>query len=128
MTLSLSVGVDDLPLWEGSTEAEQARLDAIQRAHEHANAVWRETAYAAVLACARRFRVFTADSVWAELKGAAPTTHNPSALGPLFLIAARKGLIQKTGRLVPTVATQRHRDLTEWRSLVLDHQETACAS
>ena len=128
MTLAIQVGVDDLPLWEGSTEAEEARLEAIRRAHEHANAVWKETAYAAVLACARRLAVFTADSVWAELQGSKPATHNPSALGPLFLIAARKGLIRKTGRLVPTTLTQRHRDLTEWASNIRDEQEVARAS
>lgn len=128
MTLSIQVGVDDLPLWEGSTEAEEARLAAIQRAHDHANAVWKETAYAALLTCARRYAVFTADSVWAELKGSTPATHNPSALGPLFLIAARKGLIRKTGRLVPTTLTQRHRDLTEWASNIMDQEEIARAS
>lgn len=128
MTLALSVGVDDLPLWEGTTEAEQARLDAIRRVHEHANAVWKETAYAALLTCARRYAVFTSDLVWAELKGSKPATHNLSALGPLFLIAARKGLIRKTGRMVPTTLTQRHRDLTEWASLVLDEQGAARAS
>lgn len=128
MTVALSVGVDDLPLWEGTTEAEKARLDAIQRAHDHANAQWKETAYAALVTCARRLATLTADDVWQELHGAKPATHNLSALGPLFLIAARKGLIRKTGRMVPTILTQRHRDVTEWASLNLDPAETARAS
>ena len=128
MTLALQVGVDDLPLWQTTTEAEQTRQDAIKAAHEHANAAWKETAYAAILTCARRFAVFTADCVWEELKGATPATHNPSALGPLFLIAARKGLIRKTGQVVPTTLPRRHRDLTEWASNILDQEEIARAS
>lgn len=128
MTLAIQVGVDDLPLWEGSTEAEQARLAAIKAAHDHANAVWKETAYTAIVTCARRLAVLTSDDVWAELKGSKPATHNPSALGPLFLIAARKGLIRKTGQVVPTTLPRRHRDLTEWASNILDQEEIARAS
>lgn len=119
-----SGGLDDLPLWAGTEQdaarAEAAREAAIQQAHDHANEAWKQVAYAALVAVARRKAVFTADCVWLALHDAKPVTHEPSALGPLFRIAARKGLIQKTGRLVPTTQSQRHRDLTEWRSLIVD--------
>jgi hypothetical protein len=122
-----SPGVVGLPLWTETDQAaaEKAREEAIQRAHEHADRKWRETAYAAILTVARRLSKFTADDVWAELKGSSPKTHNASALGPLFRIAAGKGICRKTGEQRPTVQVQRHRDLTVWESCILDARGAA---
>lgn len=93
-----------------------ARADAISRADTHADAEWKETAYAAIVKCARMRLTFTADEVWEELAHTDATTHEPSALGPVFLRASKAGLIRKTGRTQLSRQTQRHRDLTIWES------------
>lgn len=122
-----SPGVVGLPLFAETDEAaaQKAREEAIQRAHDHADERWKQTAYAAICTVARRIALFTADDVWDELKGSTPTTHNPSALGPLFRIAASRKVCEKSGDQLPTRQAQRHRDLTVWASLILDAREVA---
>lgn len=115
-----SGGLQDLPLFADAPAAAAAREAAIQQAHDNANEAWKQNAYAALVAVSRRKEFFTSDDVWEELEGTTAKTHAPSAIGPLFRIAARKGLIQKTNQSLPTVQTQRHRDLTVWRSLNRD--------
>lgn len=114
--------VDDLPLFATDDDAQRARDAAIQQAHDHANETWKQTAYSALVEVARTCATFTSVEVWKHLHGAKPTTHEPSALGPLFLIAARKGICQKTGRYVYPATTTHHREVAEWESLVLDVQ------
>ncbi len=127
-----SSGVTDLPLFNASLEVQEARERAIQAAHDHANETWKQTAYAAIVEVARRQPTLTADHVWAHLKGAKPATHEPSALGPLFRIAARRGVIQKrVGELVtstllkPDGKAQRHRELQVWSSLICECEAAA---
>ena len=109
------------PLFAASLAVHEATEAGIQAAHDSANKRWQQVAYAAIVAVARREPTFTADAVWAELQGATPATHALSALGPLFRIAADRGLIRKSGRHLPTTQAQRHRDLVEWRSCITDH-------
>ena len=92
-----------------------AREDAIARADSNADGDWKEAAYRAVLSVAERLPTFTADDVWDVLERSSESTHEPSALGPIFLRAAKGGLIVKTGELRPTRDRRRHRDLTVWR-------------
>lgn len=106
---------DTPSLFDTPAQVRAARDDGITRADAHANDEWRDTAWRALCACARDLDVFTADDVWARLDGP-ELTHNPSALGPLFLAAARQGLIVKTGRMPLTRYARRHRNLTEWRA------------
>lgn len=122
--------LDALPLFESAKQddaalaaSEQARNDAIQRAHDHANAQWKQTAYAAICEVARRNPLFTSDAVWAHLQGAKPATHEPSAIGPLFLLAAKHRICMKTGRYVRSTSTDHHRDVAEWQSLICDATE-----
>lgn len=111
-----------LPLFAESrpSEAEAAREASIQQAHDHADAVWKSAAYAAIVEVARKFPEFTADHVWRHLGGTSTCTHNPSALGPLFRIAARNGVCRKSGRVEYSKLEQRHREVTVWESLILD--------
>lgn len=98
-----------------------ARDDGIRRADEHANPEWRDFAESALDWCAHNLATFTADDVWKRLAamGAPPVaTHNPSALGPVFMRAARRGRIVKTGRYPLTVNPTRHRNLTEWQAVL----------
>lgn len=102
----------------GFDAVRRARDDGIRRADDHANDEWRACAENALSWCIASLPAFTADHVWARMRqmGAPPiATHNPSALGPVFMRAARDGRIEKTGRYPLTVNPTRHRNLTEWR-------------
>lgn len=92
----------------------QARDEAIARADDHADPEWKDRAYEAVCKVARMRLTFTADDVWDELVDAPVSTHEPSALGPVFLRASKAGLIVKTGEFRLSRHTRRHRDLTVW--------------
>jgi hypothetical protein len=94
-------------------EAQAARADGIARAEENANEAWKQIAYEVLLRVADRGRPFTADDVWDRMDESV-STHEPSALGPVFLKASRAGRIVKTGRTCPTRYARRHRELTEW--------------
>lgn len=95
--------------------AEAAKLDASARADAHADAEWRDAAYMAVLDAAASHDDFTADDVW-PLIDATISTHEPSALGPVFLRASKAGAIRKTGVTRPSTNPVRHRDLTVWEA------------
>lgn len=116
-------------------QAATAKADAIQTVERNADPDWLERAAAAVEWLAERsvfihtgnmppetgghvaVRIpFSADDVW-QLLGGVEHGLTPSALGPVFLNAARKGIIRKTGRTVPTRFARRHRDLTEWEGV-----------
>ena len=92
-----------------------AKADGIQRADDHADAEWREQAFEAIQWCARMRITFTADDVWERLGESDASTHEPAALGPVFLRASKAGLIVKTGGQIPSRNHRRHRDLTVWR-------------
>ena len=94
--------------------AAAARADGIARADEHAAVEWKAAARKCTLWCAHMLPTFTADDVWQRLANSDASTHEPAALGPVMLACAREKLIAKTGRLVPSRLTRRHRDLTEW--------------
>lgn len=98
----------------GQLSFDEARSDGIRRADDHADIEWKHDAYDCIALCARRGRPFTADDVVELLEQCNSATHEPSALGPVFLRASRDRLIRKTGRMVPSRFARRHRDLTEW--------------
>lgn len=100
-----------------ATEAtRQATEAAIQAADDHADKEWRAAALASVLYCAKTMDEFTTDEVWSVLEQNYPNlnTHEPAAMGPVMLRAARDGVIVKSGRTRLSVFSRRHRDLTIW--------------
>lgn len=122
----------DLPLAAASLAVHEATEAGIQAAHEHADETWKQTAYAAIVTVARRQAKLTADSIWKELDGSTPKTHNASALGGLIRIAARKGIIRKAvGELVKSELlnekgeARNHREIQVWNSLILDQDVAA---
>ncbi len=122
-----SDGWSDLPLAATSLAVHEATEAGIQAAHEHADETWKQTAYAAIVTVARRQKKLTADSIWKELDGSTPKTHNASALGGLIRIAARKGIIKKAvGELVKSELlnekgeARNHREIQVWDSLIMD--------
>lgn len=92
-----------------------AKEDAIGRADTHADSDWKEAAYRAVCDVAERLVDFTADDIWPLLERSGESTHEASALGPVFLRAARENLIEQTGEMRQTRFARRHRKLTVWR-------------
>lgn len=108
-----------------SVLADAARADALQRVDEHADPDWRELAYRCVLAVARRLEHFTTDEVIDELtQHPAITTHEPRALGPVMMRAARANVIVATDRFTKSNAVSRHRAPKQvWRSLVYKRPE-----
>lgn len=124
----------DLPLAAASLAVHDATEAGIKAAHEHADETWKSTAYAAIVTVARRQAKLTADSIWKELAGSTPKTHNSSALGGLIRIAARKGIIRKAiGELVKSELlnekgeARNHREIQVWDSLILDVDNSAAA-
>lgn len=110
----MTMGIDDGP---DAIAARQARDEGIGAAAINASPRWTAAARLALTWCAVHHDDFTADDVWARLHEVEPATrtHEPAALGPVFLWAAREGLIAKTGELRPSVYRRRHRDLTVWQ-------------
>lgn len=92
-----------------------AKEDGIARADANADGCWKESAYRAVCEVADRLPDFTADDVWPLLERSGESTHEASALGPVFLRAAREGIIEQTGQMRQTRFARRHRKLTVWR-------------
>ena len=96
-------------------DALAAREDGIARADQNANREWKDAALAAIVCAASAYpNGFTADQVWPRIP-AEYHTHEPAALGPVFLAASRAKLIVKTGHLRPSIEPRRHRDLVVWR-------------
>lgn len=95
-----------------------ATEQAIGQVEANADDQWRQAAMQALLIVAQDNAEFTADEVWVELeKRPELTTHEPAALGPVFLRAARAGVIVNSGRRRKrSVFQQRHRELTVWVS------------
>lgn len=96
------------------SDADADKADAIGRAEAHADEAWKTAALSVIETLAEYAAPFTADDVWSVLNVLPVATHEPAALGPVFLTASRRKVIRKTGRLVPSVNPIRHRNLTEW--------------
>lgn len=99
--------------------AQVAQTDALQRVAAHADQDWTHTAYLCVVRVAREHDEFTTDHVLAELANYPVSTHEPRALGPVMMRAARDSIIATTGRFVKSAAVSRHRAPKQvWKSLL----------
>ncbi len=97
--------------------------EAMHRAYIHAEEDWRVAAYAAVNRLARKQRDLTTDDVW-EAIPANVQTHEPRALGPIMALAARNGLIRKTGTWRETTRAAAHqRPVAVWASNVYGEEQ-----
>lgn len=100
-------------------EALSVRDEAIARVDLNADSEWKIAARTSLQECAFVHTTFTADEVWERLEQIFPDveTHEPSAMGPIFLAAARRGWIEKVrGEFRKSKYGRRHRDLQVWRS------------
>ncbi len=93
---------------------------AIDKVDANADEAWKSMALSCIGWCAKHMASFTADEVWDALAEYPDLgTHEPAALGPVFLRAARRGWIENSGeRRKRSTHKQRHRELTIWRSLI----------
>lgn len=101
---------------------EQLRDEAIARVERGATAEWKDAAYNAVVAVAKRLHEFTTDDVWAELEDQSESARERRAMGAIITKAARQLVIQKTDRVRESIRPVCHRNpKAVWRSLVFEH-------
>lgn len=97
-------------------EARRQRDLAMTRVDDAADPLWKTAADWTVLYVCLTQRVFTGDDVWAA---GLPKPREPRALGPVILRARKRGLCQKTGRIVASQVPKDHcNPHTEWESLI----------
>ena len=76
----------------------------------------------AVTKAARALPEFTSDDVWHLLREIQVTSsEHPNALGAMFLVASRQGIIRNSGMVQKTIRLSSHRRaVTIWRSLIFN--------
>lgn len=95
--------------------------DALERVDRNAEDFWKDRADEAYRHAAERFPEFTNDAVWEILEDEWRTPHPPEgrALGARTIAAKKEGLIEATGRYVPSDRPNCHRNpIPVYRSLV----------
>lgn len=97
--------------------AQLSKTDGIVTADMNADEAWKVEAMTAIRFLAKMRPTFTADDVWERMKDSDSATHQPSALGPLFMRAAKEGIIRNTHTTTPTKIPRRHREITVWASV-----------
>jgi hypothetical protein len=95
--------------------SQEARDDAMRRAEENADREWKERAWGYLARFAACCETFKAEDLW---KAGLDKPREPRAIGPLFMRAAREGLIEYAGT-ERSVSKARHAgSASVWRSLV----------
>ena len=110
---------------DGYSEADAAKRAAMGQVEDNANEIWLEYMLDRLWEIALTRRSFTADDIYdryQDMDGDKPTTHEPRAMGPVFLRAAKLGYCEKA--FVPAVPSRR-RSLhasprTVWTSLIYE--------
>lgn len=94
------------------------KQEAMQRVFDHADQQWKLEAYATIVRIAKRQTELTTDDVWEAIPSGVET-HERRALGPIMVLAAKNGIIEKTGQWVETKREAAHqRPVALWRSKV----------
>jgi hypothetical protein len=81
--------------------SDAAKLEAMQRADDHADGDWKALIHRLIVDTAQAQDRFTADDIWARydaLEGA-PTTHDNRALGPRIVEAKKQGVCRHSGQV-----------------------------
>ena len=103
---------DPAPTELDTAKSRAARDEAIDRAEKHAREIWMQLALDIIHRLARADRAFTSDDVWAA---GLPKSREPRALGAAMRLAAKRGIIRKTGSWVETRQVLRHSaPIAEW--------------
>lgn len=100
---------------------EQAKRAAIRRVEENANQEFLDCAYRVLCDVARVRAEFSAKDVWDvyESDPTRPITHQPRAIGSVFVRASKAGIIRPTDRYVKSGRSSDHnQNLRVWASLV----------
>ncbi len=97
--------------------------EAMQQAFDNADNSWKTAAYATVVRVATRQRDLTTDDVWEAIPENFQT-HEPRALGPIMVLAARNRIIRKTGTWVETARAAAHqRPVAVWGSCIYNDKD-----
>ncbi|MEL6110395.1 MAG: hypothetical protein AAFU85_30680 [Planctomycetota bacterium] len=91
---------------------------AIDRVDANADPDWRDVALECVRELAATKLEFSADDFVEAMELKEVTTHQPSASGPMFLRAKKRGWITQAGYTVQSRIGRRHRQITVWESLI----------
>src|SRR5689334_16130981 len=103
-TLSRSSAQDDI-------------FSSIQRAMDHATPGWKEVALRIIREIAETQPELTTDDVWPLIEKSPWDTHEPRALGPIMIHAAKRGWITATDRAVKSNRKEcHHRKIQIWQS------------
>ena len=105
-----------------SEDTQAAKEEAMTRVDEHADSTWKECADAAIWILAHSQMYVSSDEVSAYVAKRWPDvhTHEPRALGPVMLRAARARLIEKHGFDYHPSASRHHAPAQVWKSLVFE--------
>lgn len=104
-----------------SGEGRARRDEAIERVEAHADTAWKDSARACLVYVASRKEHFTADDVAEELGSwVGGGTHEPRAMGAIFLWARREKIAEPTSEFRATRRPQGHAGPRRvWKSLVI---------
>ena len=107
--------VNTLDIFQSIHEGERLKQEAITQVDENADAAWKAECYRVIEWMAKSKQFFSADEVWEHLTGG---THEPRAMGAIFIQAKKDGLIKPTSEWRPSVRPSQHRQpVRVWRSL-----------
>jgi hypothetical protein len=103
-------------------ETEQERLlrEALAAVSRGTDPAWRRRALLVIVGLARLQDELDAEDVWDLIE----KPREPRALGPIFLVLARRGFLRSLGP-TPSASSSHCHPLTRWRSLI---RGSTCAS
>ena len=106
--------------------AARAKDYSMTQVKQHADHDWKVEAARIVRYLASTREEFTTDAVWYLLEQFTDvSTHEPRAMGPIMLAAAKNGQIRATDRTTKSVRVVNHmRPIQVWRSLIYSENET----
>ena len=106
----------DAPVPPPAPPSEKAH--ALAQVEAHADDDWLEAAWRALVSVASRQETLTTDDVWNELRaqGAAVSTHELRAIGPVMNRGRREGVIEATDRIALSALGGGRWKVRVWRS------------
>ena len=108
---------NEMPSRKRTREAAKEGMSAAER---HANVVWKGWVRYAIRELAATNPTFSSDDVrvWMRTRKPDVQTHNKSALGPLLVAAAKKGLTESIGTMRSELPVTHGKHITIWGSLI----------
>lgn len=101
------------------TAGKTLRDIAMELVKLHANDEWKKACIDVIFTLAVTKQQFSTDEVWCDLATTPAGTHEPRAIGPMMMEAAKHGLIKATPLYCPSCRPKCHRrPVRVWQSNV----------